>query len=219
MVEQIIKTTLLDQKILFLELNNPLKNNALSLKMLNELINILSEENLSSNYRILVFKGLKDTPFSAGADLNEIKVLKKEGNINLYHSKLNKLVNILSKLKLIKISVIKSYCIGAGFILAMNTDVSIANESCLFSIPASKLNIKLSEKQLDFLLQKFPGNPLLKEAIFTGRKFSSSEAYNSNIINKVFKDKDFEKNYLRFLENFIINNRNVFLYYYKKLFN
>ena len=76
MLEQIIKTTLLDQKILFLELNNPLKNNALSLKMLNELINILSEENLSSNYRILVFKGLKDTPFSAGADLNEIKVVK-----------------------------------------------------------------------------------------------------------------------------------------------
>ena len=125
----------------------------------------------------------------------------------------------MSKLELIKISIIKSYCIGAGFILAMNTDICLANTSCFFSIPASKLNIKLPANQLNFLLKKFPGNSLLKEVIFTGRKFSSTEAYNSNIINKVLKDKDFEINYLRFLEDFVIHNEKIFLHYYKKVFN
>ena len=129
MTKQRIQTTLLDKKIIFLELNNPMKNNALSIKMLNELINVLSKKNLSSNFRILVLKGFKDSIFCAGADLDEIKFLKRENNLNLYHRKLNELTKVLSKLELIKISIIKSYCIGAGFILAMNTDICLSSQA------------------------------------------------------------------------------------------
>ena len=60
------------------------------------------------------------------------------------------MLKILNKLQLVKVSIIKSYCIGAGFILAMNTDICLANTNCLFSIPASKLNIRLPSNQLDF---------------------------------------------------------------------
>ena len=216
---QIIKSTLLGKKVLSLELKNPMKNNALSLKMLDEIIALLTHKNLPTKYNILVFRGFQDGVFSAGADLSEVKALKKEKNLNIYHSKLNKLLKILNKLPLVKVSIIKSYCIGAGFILAMNTDICLANTNCLFSIPASKLNIRLPSNQLDFLMKKFPGNLLLKEAILTGRKFSSSEAYNFNIINKVLDEKNFKNNYLAFLENFILINDRVLRQYHKKLFN
>ena len=100
----------------------------------------------------------------------------------------------------------------------MHTDICIANSNCLFSIPASRLNIKLPKEQLDFLLKKFPKNQLLKEVIFTGRKFTASEALNFHLINIVYQDKNFKKNYLEFLANLSIKDKKIREYYFNKVF-
>ena len=70
-------------------------------------------------------------------------MLKKTNNIEIYHKKLNAVLNKVRKLKVIKVSIINDFCIGAGFIFAMYTDICIVNDNCVFSVPASKLNIKL----------------------------------------------------------------------------
>ncbi|PPR26490.1 MAG: putative enoyl-CoA hydratase echA6 [Alphaproteobacteria bacterium MarineAlpha9_Bin4] len=218
MSSQIIKSTFFDNKVLSIELNNPLKRNALSLKMLDTLTMIVSQKNLENRYKILVLRGYQDGVFSAGADLEDIKILEKKNNLNIYHQKLDKLQKILEKINLLKVSILKSYCIGAGFILAMSTDIRIASQSCLFSIPASKLNIKLPNNQLNLLFSKFPKNQLLREAILSGRTFSSSEAYNFQIINKVFEDQSFNKNYIKYLEEVSKINSISIRYYHQKLF-
>ena len=76
MSSSIVKSTILNEKILFLEFKNSKKNNALSLKMIDELIAILSQKNLEQKYQIIVFRGHNDSSFSAGADLDDIKALK-----------------------------------------------------------------------------------------------------------------------------------------------
>ena len=139
--------------------------------------------------------------------------------MNLYHRKFNKVLNKLREIKVIKVSVINNFCIGAGFIFALNTDICIANYNCIFSIPASKLNIKLPRVQLDFLLKKFPKNQLLKEVIFSGRKFTASEAYNFNLINMILLDKNFKKNYLEFLSELTKGNKEILKHYYTKIYS
>ena len=67
MSSQIIKSTFFDNKVLSIELNNPLKRNALSLKMLDTLTMIVSQKNLENRYKILVLRGYQDGVFSAGA--------------------------------------------------------------------------------------------------------------------------------------------------------
>ena len=193
MSSSIVKFSLLSKKILFLEFKNTKKNNALSLKMIDELTAILSQKNLEQKYQIIVFRGHNDSSFSAGADLDDIKNLNRGNNIDLYQDKLNSLLNKLKQLRVLKISAINKFCIGAGFIFAMYTDICIANEDCLFSIPASKINIKLSETQLNYLLMKFPANKLLQEVILSGRKFTALEGYNFNIINIIYPNKNFKK--------------------------
>ena len=217
MDNHIVLSTLFDNQVLSVEFKNTEKSNALSLKMLTELLELLSKKKIVKKYKLLVFKGYKDSPFSAGADLTEIKKFKKKNNIQKYHSKLNKLLKLLNNLDLIKISILKSHCIGAGFILAMNTDISIANSSCSFSVPAAKLDIKLPSYQIQLLKKKFPNNLFLKEILLTGRKFSSKEAYNFNLINLVLDNKNFNNNYLNFIEDFIKNNKKTLDYYYQKL--
>ena len=76
----LLKHSILDKNILCVEFYNINKNNALSLIMLDELIDLLAQKNLEKKYKVIVFKGYKDTPFSSGADLNDIKYLKKEND-------------------------------------------------------------------------------------------------------------------------------------------
>ena len=218
MVKQIIKSTMFSDKILVIEFKNPKKNNALSLKILDELLELLSQRNIFKRSRVVVFKGFNDSSFSSGADLNEISKLKRENNISLYHNKFNKVLKTIKTLNIVKISIIKSYCIGAGLILALNTDIRIANASCTLSIPATKLGVKLPDYQISLLLQKFPKNHLLKEVILSGRKFSSAEAYNFNILNIVFNDKNFKNNYLKYLENFALTDEKLMIDYFRVLY-
>ena len=166
MSSSIIKSLILNEKILFLEFKNSKKNNALSLKMIDDLSAILSQKNLKKKYQIIVFRGYNDSTFSAGADLDDIKFLNRGNNIDLYQDKLSSLLSKLKRLRVLKISAINKFCIGAGLIFAMHTDICIANQDCLFSIPASKINIKLSKTQLNYLLMKFPANKLLQEVIY-----------------------------------------------------
>ena len=218
MVKQIIKSTMFSDKILVIEFKNPKKNNALSLKILDELLELLSQKDIFKRSRVVVFKGFNDSSFSSGADLNEISKLKRENNISIYHNKFNKVLKTIKTLNIVKISIIKSYCIGAGLILALNTDIRIANASCTLSIPATKLGVKLPDYQISLLLQKFPKNHLLKEVILSGRKFSSAEAYNFNLLNIVFNDKNFKNNYLKYLENFALTDEKLMIDYFRVLY-
>ena len=217
MTFKVIKTSTLYDNILSLEFKSTNKNNPLSIKMIDELIDILSRKNFLKNYQAIAFSGYKDAPFSAGADLKDINSLKKRNNINIYHKKLSILLNKLRELKVVKVSLINNFCIGAGFIFAMNTDIRIANSDCFFSIPATRLNIKLPKSQIIILKRKFPKNQLLKEAILTGRKFTAYEAINFNLINIVYGNKSFRKNYLSFLSTLSKIEKKIQQYYLKNL--
>ncbi|MBV68563.1 MAG: hypothetical protein CMJ08_02030 [Pelagibacterales bacterium] len=219
MPSNVINSTNIENNILNIEFKNIRNNNALSLLMLDDLLTILSRKNLNKKYQVIVFKGYGNSPFSAGADLNDIKMLKKTNNIEIYHKKLNAVLNKLRKLNIITVSVINDFCIGAGFIFSMYTDISIVNDNCIFSIPASKLNIKLPKSQLDYIFNKFPKNKLLKEVILTGRKFTAYEALNFHLINIVYQNKNFKKKYLDFLSNFMKNDEKIRGYYFKKLYH
>ena len=184
MPSNVINSTNIENNILNIEFKNIRNNNALSLLMLDDLLTILSRKNLNKKYQVIVFKGYGNSPFSAGADLNDIKMLKKMNNIEVYHKKLNAVLNKLRKLNIITVSVINDFCIGAGFIFAMYTDISIVNDNCQFSIPASKLNIKLPPNRHEYQITKSSLIKLkFKQKNLT---YNEKDIYNSKII--VFDD-------------------------------
>ena len=74
-------------RTLSLELSNPKKKNALSLNMLDELIIILSDLKYINKFNCVSLSGSHNGPFSAGADLEDIKKLILSKNISKYHEK------------------------------------------------------------------------------------------------------------------------------------
>ena len=203
MSSKVIFNELVTKKILKIELNNLSKKNALSLEMLSEMASKLSQNNYVKKFKCVVITGAKKSAFSSGADLDDIKKLIAFHKINLYHKKMDNLLKIITKLEIPVISVVRSHCYGAGFIIAMHSDIIIAAESSSFCIPASKLNIKIPKKQILHLLTKI-NKGFFKDIILTSRKFTASEAYSQNIINANVKDEEldnFTDNYFNQIVN------------------
>ena len=190
-------------KILKIELNNLSKKNALSLEMLTEMASKLSQNNYIKKFKCVIITGAKKGAFSSGADLDDIRKLIASQKINLYHKKMDNLLKIITNLEIPVISVVRSHCYGAGFIVAMHSDIIIAAESSSFCIPASKLNIKIPKKQILHLLTKI-NKSFFKDIILTSRKFTASEAYSQNVINAYVKDEEldnFTDNYFNQIVN------------------
>ena len=203
MSSNVIFNELYEKKILRIEFNNLSKKNALSVKMLQETAAKLSQPSFIKKFKCIVITGAKKSAFSSGADLDDVKKLININNMNFYHKNMNNLLKIITELKIPVISVIRSHCFGAGFILALHSDILIAAKSALFCIPASKLNIKIPKKQISYLQKKI-NQSFFKDIILTSRKFKASEAYSQNIINACVKDEEldnFTNNYLNKIVN------------------
>ena len=203
MSSKVIFNELVTKKILKIELNNLSKKNALSLEMLTAMASKLSQNYYIKKFRCVVITGTKKSAFSSGADLDDIKKLIASKKINTYHKKMDYLLKVITKLEIPIISVIRSHCFGAGFIIAMHSDIIIAAESSSFCIPASKLKIQIPKKQILHLLTKI-NKGFFKDIILTSRKFTASEAYSQNVINAYVKDEEldnFTDNYFNQIVN------------------
>ena len=205
-------------KILKIELNNLSKKNALSLEMLAEIASKLSQNTYIKKFKCVVITGAKKSAFSSGADLDDIRKLISSKNINLYHKKMDNLLKIITKLEIPVISVVRSHCFGAGFIIAMHSDIIIAAENASFCIPASKLNIKIPKKQILHLLTKI-NKGFFKEIILTSRKFTASEAYSQNVINAYVKDEELDNFTDNFFNQIINKEKKINTFYLNLLRN
>ena len=201
-----------DEKILSLEFSNPKKKNALSLYMLDELITILSDLKYIKKFNCISFSGANDGPFSPGADLEDIKGLILNNNISKYHLKMNQVIRYIKKTNIPTVSLLKSYCFGAGLILAIQSDIIIADVNTKFCIPASKLKIEIPKEQLINLKKKI-NNILLKDILLSSRVFSASEAYNFNIVNNIVEPENYKKFTKEYLQLIASKDKKIIHYY------
>ena len=218
MSSNVIFNESLPDKILKIELNNLSKKNALSLEMLSEMASKLSRSSYIAKFKCLVITGTKNTAFSSGADLDDIRKLITSKNINFYHKKMNNLLKIMTKLEIPIISVIRSHCFGAGFIMAMHSDIIIAAENASFCIPASKLNILIPKKQILYLQTKINKN-FFKDIILTSRTFRASEAYSQNIINAYIKNEELDRFTNNYLDEIVNKEKKINSFYLNLLRN
>ena len=214
----VIFNEILEKKILKIEFNNLSKNNALSLEMLSSITKKLSHNSVINNFKCIVISGVDESPYCSGADLDDIKKLIIEKNMNFYHKKMNKLLVIISKLKIPVISIIRNYCFGAGLILALNSDILIAGKSTIFCIPASRLKIKIPKRQIESIKKKI-NQRFLKDIILTSRKFSATEAFSENMINFCIKDKELKKFSENYINQIISKDRKINTFYLDLLKN
>ncbi|NAW51496.1 enoyl-CoA hydratase [Elizabethkingia argentiflava] len=192
---QIDIETRLEGKLKIAYLNQLETYNSLNISILTEIRNFMEDCDKDEQVRCIAISG-RGKAFCSGQNLNEAIALdsniKDERVIQRtvvdYY---NPLVKSIVKNSKPVVALVNGPAVGAGAMLALICDFSLATQSAYFS--QAFINIGLvPDTAGTYYLPKLLGRQLASYLAFTGKRLSASEAKNLGLIADVFKDEDFE---------------------------
>ncbi|MBV8888877.1 MAG: enoyl-CoA hydratase/isomerase family protein [Alphaproteobacteria bacterium] len=172
--------------------NNPARLNAVSLEMWQALAQIMEEFERDEAIRVIVVTGAGGRAFVSGADISEFKEKRNSEEAAAEYARISEagrkaLQNTLKP----TIAMIRGYCIGGGLATAIACDLRIAAEGSRFGIPAAKLGLGYAYDGVKKLVD-LVGPAYAREIFYTARQFSTDEALQMGLINRVVPDGELE---------------------------
>ncbi|XP_068142575.1 enoyl-CoA delta isomerase 2 [Drosophila tropicalis] len=175
-------------KILLIEFNNPKKKNALNGIAYAELGRVLREVNEDEDITIVVFTGTGDY-FTAGNDLsqgstdagNDMMAYLKKSNDTFREM----VLGFINCQKLI-VSLVNGPAIGIGATIVGLSDLAWCAEQAYFLTPFTKLGL-VPEGGSSYLLPLILGRSKATEMLLLNEKLSATDAYNFNLVSRIFK--------------------------------
>ncbi|CAG8486709.1 11770_t:CDS:10 [Dentiscutata erythropus] len=195
---QKLKVTFPSQYVLHVELNNSEKLNAFDRTLWNDVKECFMSIEADSTVRVAVISGAGKL-FSAGIDFNTLSEIN-EGEVIDFARKayyLRRYLRIIQdSFTAIEncnkpvIAVVHNACIGAGVDLITACDIRYCSQDAYFCIKEVDLGLAADIGTLQRLPKIVGNNSLVRELCFTGRKFSSTEALNFGLVNKILQTKE-----------------------------
>lgn len=192
----------LDGKLQIAYLNDEKTFNSLNKTLLSELKNFVHECSINETVRCVAISG-RGKAFCSGQNLkdamsyndpNEERVIQRIV-IDYY----NPLVKEIAKCRKPIISLVNGPAVGAGAMLALICDISLATESAYFSQAFVNIGL-IPDTGGTYWLPKLLGRQQANYLAFTGKKISATEAKNLGMIADVFEDENFMENAMGILE-------------------
>jgi methylglutaconyl-CoA hydratase len=183
--------------VAFLTLNRPEKRNALNDALIKSLKDELRKADGDESLRVIVIRGAgKD--FCSGADLAALqKISENSRDENLADARnLMELYLLIRQVRIPVIAAVHGRALAGGCGLATACDIVLATESARFGYPEVKIGFVPA--MVTAILRRNLGEKRSFELLTQGFEFSSREAENLGLVNKVFVDESFEsavKNY------------------------
>ncbi|KAF2645840.1 enoyl-CoA hydratase [Massarina eburnea CBS 473.64] len=164
------------------ELNRPLKRNALSQGLIDELTGVLRQVNRDATIRTLVLTSVDHSPFCAGADLNELaKVSTAEA---FQRGWLKDLQDGFSSFGKPIIAAVRGFAFGGGFEIALMCDMIFAAEDARFGFPEIKLGTLPGAGGTQRLARAM-GRQKAMEIVLTGSPTTALVMERFGIVNRV----------------------------------
>jgi len=171
-------------------LNEPEKMNALSMVLKKQLLTVLQRIQ-QQDIKVLIITG-NGKGFCAGGDLTAMQEAYDAMAIKESMEISSQIVQQLRALPQLTISVVNGFAAGAGFSLALSTDLTIAEEQAKFIIAFKNVGL-IPDLGLHYHLQKALGSRIAKEWVYQGRTITALEAQSYQFVNQVVaKDQGLE---------------------------
>ncbi|PKC02113.1 ClpP/crotonase [Rhizophagus irregularis] len=186
-----LKINFPSQFVLHVELNRPTKLNAFDRMSLHACFKQIA---LDSDVRAVVISGAGKL-FNAGIDWINNNAEEKDFARRALNTRKELLVtqdSISSVEQCDKpvIAAIHNGCIGAGVDLITACDIRYCSKDAFFSVKEVDLGLAADVGTLQRLPKIVGNNSLIRELCLTGRNFSSTEALNIGLVNKVLSTKE-----------------------------
>ena len=167
-------------KTAYVVINRPEKRNAINYEVRKGLLEAWQKVNDDPDVYSVIMTG-GDKIFSAGQDLEEVLNYRQQGreeDLPLLEETYN------TYIKKPVIAAINGYCLGAGFLLALKSDIRIASDDAKFGVPEVKLGITPTLGLTVRMAQYLP-SAIALELLLLGESLSAEHAYRLGFINKV----------------------------------
>lgn len=179
----------IDGKIGIVTLNRPSALNALSIAVMDAVVEALGGFDRDPSIRVMVLAGLPKA-FAAGADISEMKsIAGGEAAEKLLARHLSNWDRI-GNLKKPVIAAVSGFALGGGCELAMACDMIIASETAVFGQPEVLIGVMPGAGGTQ-RLTKVVGKAISMEMNLTGRKLTAREALSFGLVNKVVPVESF----------------------------
>jgi enoyl-CoA hydratase/carnithine racemase len=172
--------------------NNPARRNAVSVAMWEALREIVEDYAHDDSIRVIVVRGAGGKAFVSGADISEFEQQRSTPQSTEAYRQLSEAATMaLHHVDKPTIAMIEGFCIGGGVSLALSCDIRIAESGARFGVPAARLGLGYELPGVRKLVD-IVGPSFAKEIFFTARQFSSNEAREMGLVNRVVSPETLE---------------------------
>ena len=164
-----------------LTLNSPKTINALSKRMIGEIIDALTTLSTDETIKVIIIRAAGNH-FSAGHNLSEMV----DGGVKEYKfifDQCNKMMQLIHEVPQPVIAEVQGIATAAGCQLAAWCDLVIASEDARFSTPGVKIGLFCTTPMV--AVSRAIGRKMAMEMLLTGRDFPAQEAKELGLVNKV----------------------------------
>lgn len=166
-----------------LELHRPDRLNALSRRLLGELVEACDWLDRTPTLKVLVVRGAGRS-FSAGFDLGDFAAPDPDVSTRDMADQGRLAAEALTDVRQLTVAAVHGHCVGGGVVLTGACDLRLAAADTRFSIPEVDLGIPLAWGGIPRLVREI-GPALTKELVLTCRPFDADEARSIGFVNRV----------------------------------
>ncbi|UBB89433.1 enoyl-CoA hydratase/isomerase family protein [Candidatus Kaistella beijingensis] len=191
-----------DGKLQIAYLNQPETYNSLNKVLLRELKQFVHDCSHSESVRCVAISG-RGKAFCSGQNLKDAMSMNDPEEERIIQRMVidyyNPLVNEIANCRKPVISLVNGPAVGAGAMLALICDISLATQSSYFSQAFVNIGL-IPDTGGTYWLPKLLGRQQANYLAFTGKKISATEAKQIGLIADVFEDESFLTNAMGVLE-------------------
>jgi len=183
--------------------HNPAKKNALTHKMLNEIISVLQDFE-KQNVRAVIIRAEKGVDvWSAGHDIDEIPL---NGDDPLGQEKpLEKALTAIQVFPAPVIAMVEGSVWGGACDMAITCDMVVGSPDCTFAITPAKIGVPYNASGILHFINRL-GLSHAKEMFFTGSPIDSETALHFGIVNHVVENEKLEEFTFKLAEKISYNS-------------
>ena len=181
----VLPTVLLEKRddIAVVTLNRPDAVNAFSVRMRDELWEVLTAVRDDPDVRGMLLQGAGERGFCAGADLTEFGTAPSQAIARAVRWERD-LWGLLLSISKPTVAALHGYCLGSGLEMAALCDVRVAADDAVFGMPEASLGLVPAAGGTQLLPRLLgPGRAL--ELLLSGRRFGAEEALAYGLVSEV----------------------------------
>jgi len=171
--------------------DNPARMNAYTADMWGKIPKHVAAAVAAPEVRVIVLRGAGTRAFCTGADISEFESARTGARAADYDRLNHEAFSALLSAPKPVVAMIHGFCLGGGLGIAACADLRLADEKAQFSIPAARLGLGYNARWVRPLLALAPPS-VIKEMLFTGRRFSASEALQIGLVNRLVETDSLE---------------------------